>query len=125
VRLLLDQNLSPLLAEELVTRGHDAVHVRSLGMSTASDLMIMDLASTEARVVVSADTDFGELLARTNAASASALLLRRQDHRRAAQVAGVLVLNLPMIAEDLEAGAIVVLDDDRIRVRRLPLRPVD
>ena len=58
MRLLLDQNLS-LLAEELVARGHDAVHVRSLGMGTASDLMIMDLASTEARVVVSADTDFG------------------------------------------------------------------
>jgi hypothetical protein len=30
-----------------------------------------------------------------------------------------------MVAEDLEAGAAVVLDDDRIRVRRLPLRLVD
>ena len=59
MRLLLDQNLSPLLAEELVARGHDAVHVCSLGMSTASERMIMDSVSTEARVVVSADTDFG------------------------------------------------------------------
>jgi predicted nuclease of predicted toxin-antitoxin system len=125
VRLLLDQNLSPLLAEELVARGHDAVHGRSLGMGTASDLMIMDLASTEARVVVSADTDFGELLARTNAASPSVLLVRRQDHRRAAQVARVAHVESPMVAEDLETGAIVVLDDDRIRVRRLPLRPLD
>jgi predicted nuclease of predicted toxin-antitoxin system len=125
VRLLIDQNLSPLLAEELVARGHDAVHVRSLGMSTASDPTIMEAASTEARVLVSADADFGELLARTNAGSPSVLLLRRQDHRRAAQVAELLMLNLPMVAEDLEAGAIVVLDDDRIRVRRLPLRPVD
>jgi hypothetical protein len=66
VRLLLDQHLSPLLAEEPVARGHDAVHVRSLGMSTASDLMIRDLASTGARVVGSADTDFGEFLARTD-----------------------------------------------------------
>jgi len=40
-------------------------------------------------------------------------------------VAELLMLNLPMIVDDLEAGAIVVLDDDRIRVRRLPLRPVD
>jgi predicted nuclease of predicted toxin-antitoxin system len=125
VRLLLDQNLSPLLAEELVARGHDAVHVRSFGMSTASDLMIMDLASAEARVVVSADTDFGDLLAQTNAGSPSVLLLRRQDHRRAAEVAELLMLNLPMVAEDLEVGAIVVLEDGRIRVRRLPLRPMD
>jgi len=38
-------------------------------------------------------------------------------------VAELLLLNLPTVAEDLDAGAIVVLDDDRIRVRRLPLRP--
>lgn len=85
----------------------------------------MEAASTEARVLVSADTDFGDLLARTNAGSPSVLLLRRQDHRRAAQVAELLMLNFESVADDLEAGAIVVLDDDRIRVRRLPLRPVD
>ena len=125
MRLLLDQNLSPQLADELRARGHGAVHVRSFGMSSASDQSIMDLAAAETRVVVSADTDFGELLARTNAAAPSVLLLRRQDHRRAAQVADLLALNLPMVADDLEAGAVVVLDEDRIRVRRLPLRPMD
>lgn len=125
MRLLLDQNLSPLLADDLVAGGHDVVHVRALGMSRASDVAIMDAASSDGRVVVSADTDFGELLARTNAGSPSVLLLRRQDHRRAAQVAELLLLNLPMVAADLEAGAVVVLDDERIRVRRLPLRPVD
>jgi len=125
VKLLLDQNLSPLLADELVTRGHDAVHVRSRGMSTASDPAILEAAATEARTVVSANTDFGELLARTNASSPSVLLLRRQDHRRAAEVAALLALNLPAVAEDLESGAIVVLDDERIRIRRLPMRPLD
>jgi predicted nuclease of predicted toxin-antitoxin system len=123
VRLLLDQNLSPLLVEELAARGHDAIHVRSLGMTTSSDLAILEAASRDARVVVSADTDFGDLLARTNAGSPSVLLLRRQDLRRASQVAELIMLNLPVIAEDLEGGAIVVLDNDRIRVRRLPLRP--
>jgi predicted nuclease of predicted toxin-antitoxin system len=123
VRLLLDQNLSPLLVEELAARGNDVIHVRSLGMSTSSDLAILEAAARNARVVVSADTDFGDLLARTNAGSPSVLLFRRQDLRRASQVAELIMLNLPVIAEDLEAGAIVVLDDDRIRVRRLPLRP--
>ena len=123
MRLLLDQNLLPLLVEELAARGHDAIHVRSLGMTTSSDLAILEAASRDARVVVSADTDFGDLLARTNAGSPSVLLLRRQDLRRASQVAELIMLNLPVIAEDLECGAFVVLDDDRIRVRRLPLRP--
>ena len=92
-------------------------------MSAASDVTILDEAAAASRVLVSADTDFGELLARTNAGTPSVLLLRRQDHRRAAQVAELLLLNLPTVADDLDAGAIVVLDDDRIRVRRLPLRP--
>lgn len=125
MKLLLDQNLSPRLADELAARGHDAVHVRSLGMSTASDSVILEVATSEARIVVSADTDFGELLARTNAGSPSVLLLRRQGHRRAAEVAELLALNLPAVAADLESGAIVVVDDERIRVRGLPLRPLD
>jgi predicted nuclease of predicted toxin-antitoxin system len=125
VRLLLDQNLPPALAVLLGAHGHDAVHVRTLGMATSSDSAIMATAALEARVVVSSDTDFGELLARTNAAAPSLLLLRRQDHRRAAEVAELLALNLPAVAPDLESGAIVVLDDERIRVRRLPLRPSD
>lgn len=47
------------------------------------------------------------------------------QNRRAAQVAELFVLNLPTLAEDFEAGAIVVFDHDRIRVRRRPMRPID
>lgn len=123
MRLLLDQNLSPALADLLNATGHDAVHVRSIGLSRASDDQIMTAAVTNRRVVVSADTDFGELLARTNADEPSVLLIRRQDQRRARQLAALIELNLPAVSDDLEAGAIVVFDADRIRVRRLPLRP--
>ena len=42
---------------------------------------------------------------------------------RAVEVAALILANLEVIAEDLEGGAIVVLDDDRLRIRRLPLRP--
>ena len=54
MRLLLDQTLSPLLADELVAKGHDVVHVRELGLSAASDIAVMDAASGDGRVVVSA-----------------------------------------------------------------------
>lgn len=94
-------------------------------MSTARDQEIMDSAPAETRVVVSADTDFGKLLARTNAGSPSVVLLRGRDHRRAAQVAELLALNLATIEDDLQAGAVVVFDEGSIRVRRLPLRPAD
>ena len=74
-------------------------------------------------MVVSADTDFGELLAVSNAAKPSVLLLRRQQGRRAAQLAALLLANLGDVADDLAEGSIVVLDERRIRVRGLPLRP--
>lgn len=123
MRFLLDQNLSPLLVEILARLGHDAVHVRQLGMSRASDAEIMATARDDNRVVVSGDTDFGELLARTNAASPSLVLFRRQGQRRAAELAALLDANLQAVVADLDAGAVVVIDADRVRIRRLPLRP--
>ena len=85
--------------------------------------MILDYAVKDQRIVLSGDTDFGELQAMSNAALPSVVLLRRQGDRRAAQIAALVLANLEAVSEDLAAGAIVVLETDRVRVRRLPLRP--
>ena len=123
MRFLLDQNQSPRVAELLVDAGQDAVHVRDLGLSEAPDVEIVAVALRDDRIVVSGDTDFGELLARSNAAKPSVVLLRRQDRRRGAEVAELLLLNVIDLEDELAAGAIVVLDQERLRVRRLPFRP--
>jgi predicted nuclease of predicted toxin-antitoxin system len=115
--------MSPLLVEMLTRDGHDVIHVRELGMSRSSDAEIMTAALAADRTVVSSDADFGELLARTNAGSPSVVLFRRQGQRRAAELAGLLEANIDAVVDDLNAGAIVVIDADRVRIRRLPLRP--
>ncbi|MCE9622651.1 MAG: DUF5615 family PIN-like protein [Actinomycetia bacterium] len=112
------------MVELLARLGHDAVHVRDVGVGRSSDAVILAAARDDNRVVVSGDTDFGDLLASTNAASPSVVLLRRQGQRRAAEVVALLVANLEAVSADLETGAVVVLDADRVRVRRLPLRPI-
>lgn len=121
MRFLLDQNLSPLLADELRSAGHDVAHTRELGLSRADDSLVLQRAADEDRVLISADTDFGTLLAATSAARPSVLLLRLRSWRPAADLAEVLLANLDEIADDLASGAIVVLEDERVRIRPLPL----
>ena len=123
MRFLLDQNQSPLLAGRLNEAAHDAVHARDIGLSRASDPEVLALAKQENRVLVSADTDFGELLARNGDDAPSVLLLRRQDRRRVDALAELILVNLDAIEADLADGALVVFDQERVRVRRLPILP--
>ncbi|MDA8285155.1 MAG: DUF5615 family PIN-like protein [Actinomycetota bacterium] len=121
MRFLVDQCLSGDLAEGLVAAGHDAVHVAAYGLSRADDDEILARAAHEGRVLISADTDFGGLLAARGATLPSVILYRRRTRRRPHEQVMVLLANLGAIEDDLNAGAIAVIDDRGIRIRRLPI----
>jgi predicted nuclease of predicted toxin-antitoxin system len=93
VRLLTDANLSPKVAVALGKSGFESVHVGDVGLLTASDRSILDYAAANALVIVSADTDFGELLAAGRGATRpSVVLLRSADRRLTSDKQGLAVV---------------------------------
>lgn len=120
MKFLIDNAVSPMLAEGLRAKGHDAVHIRDLGMAAAPDPEVFELATRQERIIISADTDFGTLVAFALSAKPSFILFRQTDKRPASQLR-FLLAHLSSLQESLEAGCIVVFEDHRIRVRALPI----
>lgn len=120
MKFVIDNALSFRLAEGLRAAGYDAVHVRDLGMAQAADDEIFAFAAREDRIIVSADTDFGALLAMWPHNKPSFILFRRSDKRAQVQL-DLLLDNFSAVEEALQTGAIVVFDERRIRIRQLPI----
>jgi predicted nuclease of predicted toxin-antitoxin system len=108
-------------ADHLRTRGHDAVHLREQGLQRLSDHDIVHKARVEGRVILTHDLDFGRIIALSQSHLPSVITFRLND-MRPGQVNHYLAQTLARFAEQIEAGALVSVNERVIRVRQLPVR---
>lgn len=120
MRFVVDECLWRGLADILNRAGHDAVHILDLDMRSAADTDVMAAALARDAVLLTEDTDFGELHARQGGIKPSVVLFRRVL-RTSEEQAAVLFANLDSIKGQLETGAIVVFGRDSTRLRLLPI----
>jgi predicted nuclease of predicted toxin-antitoxin system len=99
----------------LAKAGHDSVHVSALAMDSAPDPLIYRRAATEQRVIITQDADFGPIHAASPQPGVGIVLLRMSDGRPAHQ-SRALIDNLPSLETALVAGAIVIIEDEFIRL---------
>jgi predicted nuclease of predicted toxin-antitoxin system len=122
LRFLVDQNISPRIFPLLEAAGHDVVHVQAVSLHEVDDIQVLEYAARDGRVIISSDTDFGELLAAMRLSSPSVLLTRAVATLPAAELARLLLTNLDAVKDAFEEGAIVAFGLSGIRVRKLPMR---
>jgi predicted nuclease of predicted toxin-antitoxin system len=112
--------LSPQLTVWLVEQGHDAVHATRIGLSTAPDTEIMEVARQERRTIVTADLDYPRLLAVARATEPSLILFRGGSWTEA-DVRSRMATVLGNIQTADIVSSVIVVERERVRRRRLPL----
>ena len=117
MRFLIDNALSPGVARILRDAGYDAVHVREYDLQDADDLIILERAFFEARVIVSVDSDFGILLANWKTSKPSFILFREPSIVSARDQCAVLLKSLPVLESYLNSGSVITFRRGKIRVR--------
>lgn len=120
MRLLADLHIAPRTVAFLRSLGHDVVRVTDLLPPNTPDEVIVQRAAQERRIVLTQDLDFSTIIALSGQRSPSLLSLRLNSSK-VEIVNSVLQRMLPILESDLEQGSIVTIEDQRIRLRRLPL----
>ena len=121
MKILIDMNLSPGWVSILNEAGHETVHWTDVGSPTATDRELLSWAKSQEYVVFTHDLDFGAILAVTHAEAPSVIQLRAQDITPD-QASKIIITALSKFSAALQEGALISIDEQRSRVRLLPIK---
>jgi len=120
MRFLADMGVSRRVTAWLQEQGHDVVHLRTEGLQRLPNGQIFRKAMNEKRIVLTFDLDFGEIVAQSQGQPVSVILFRLHNATSPFVIRRLQTI-LPAMEEALQSGAVVVVQDGRFRIRRLPM----
>ena len=107
------------IVQWLRDKGHDAIHLREQNLHRLPNGLIFEKAHTEKRILLTFDLDFGEIVALSSGEKVPVILFRLLN-TRTPHVIERLEKVLKDSSQTLEEGAIIVIEETRHRIRRLP-----
>jgi len=112
--------VTPDAVAHLQVAGYEAVHASAIGLASAEDSKILDVALAEGRIVVTADLDYPRLLALQKSRGPGIILFRGGSYSDEEMLD---LLDRVLAQPDLPGllSSITVVERSRIRRRRLPL----
>ncbi len=117
--IIIDMNLSPNWRSFLEKFGFCAIHWSDVGPGDAPDVEIMEYAKRYNAVILTHDLDFSSILAATKGQKTSVIQIRSQD-LSTESIGGSVVQCLNQMSGELDAGALISLDAQKMRIRLLP-----
>jgi predicted nuclease of predicted toxin-antitoxin system len=114
MRFLADESCDFAVVRALRATGHDVIAVAEVAART-DDAKVIEWAVREARVVLTEDKDFGQLVYAGARESTGVILIRFPPSAR--PILPSRILEMIRQHEDQLAGSFVVLQPHRIRVR--------
>ncbi|MCX6345777.1 MAG: DUF5615 family PIN-like protein [Armatimonadetes bacterium] len=120
MKLLLDQGLPRSAAAILREYNLDAIHVGEIGGARWADIEIIRRAREDGRVIVTLDADFHAILVLSGVKSPSVIRIRIQA-LRGEELTRLVLMVVDRCNEELKNGAMVTVQEGRLRVRLLPL----
>jgi predicted nuclease of predicted toxin-antitoxin system len=120
IKLLADMPISLRTVCYLREMGYEAVRADKLGMERAEDEQLLPYAAERDMVIITTDLDFAGFLAVSGMTKPSVITFRLRNPD-ASRINKMLEDMLPKLASEPEVGNIVTVEEERIRVRRLPI----
>jgi predicted nuclease of predicted toxin-antitoxin system len=121
IRLLADVHISPKTVGDLQKQGYEIMRSSEFLPANAPDINILEFARTENWIVLTQDLDFSMLVALSRYSQPSLITLRLSSAKPDIVTQKLLDV-LPQIEEALQEGSAITIQDESIRIRKLPVR---